>query len=348
VSELVAQGLRKSYGETEVLRGLDLRVPDGRLAAVLGPSGCGKTTLLRIIAGFEPAEGGVIRIGDVRVSAGRSVPPEKRRVGYVAQEGALFPHLTVAANVGFGLSRVARRSGRVGEMLELIGLEGMGARMPHELSGGQQQRVALARALAPEPALVLLDEPFSSLDAGLRATLRAEVRAALAKSGTTALLVTHDQEEALSTADLVAVMRGGRLAQMAAPAAIYRTPADAETAAFLGDAVLLPGDIKGEFAACALGKVPVRGCPFLADGRCTLMIRPEQIVMDERGMPARVLEVTYYGHDADVRLALTEGPEVCARTLGLTVPLVGKETGVRVEGEVVAYPVEVVKGAGKE
>ena len=207
VSELVVRGLEKSFGSVRVLEELDLVVPAGRLAAVLGPSGCGKTTLLRIVAGFETADRGTVVLAGVQVAGpGVHLPPERRRVGVVPQEGALFPHLTVAGNVGFGLSRAQRRAGRIDELLGLVGLGGFGHRMPYEFSGGQQQRIALARALAPEPALVLLDEPFSALDTGLRAAVREDVRSALRAAGATAVLVTHDQEEALSMADLVAVM----------------------------------------------------------------------------------------------------------------------------------------------
>ncbi|MET0711925.1 MAG: ABC transporter ATP-binding protein, partial [Jiangellaceae bacterium] len=201
MSELVVRGLEKSFGSVRVLDELDLVVPAGRLAAVLGPSGCGKTTLLRVIAGFESADRGTVVLHGAQVAGpGVHVPPERRRVGVVPQEGALFPHLTVAGNVGFGLTRAERRAGRIGELLDLVGLGGFGHRMPYELSGGQQQRIALARALAPEPALVLLDEPFNALDTGLRAAIREDVRSALRAAGATAVLVTHDQEEALSMA----------------------------------------------------------------------------------------------------------------------------------------------------
>ena len=206
-------GLESSYGTTRVLRGLDLVVTRGDIACVLGPSGCGKTTLLRVLAGFLPAEAGTVSIGGRVVDDGRHcVAPEDRRVGYVPQEGALFPHLTVAGNVGFALARRSRRQralrrGRVEELLELVGLAGFGHRRPDELSGGQQQRVALARALICEPDLVLLDEPFAALDASLRHRLRLDVRAALAAAGVTAILVTHDQTEALSLGDQVVTAR---------------------------------------------------------------------------------------------------------------------------------------------
>ncbi|MFN2497394.1 MAG: ABC transporter ATP-binding protein, partial [Pseudonocardiaceae bacterium] len=254
MSELAVRGVVKSFGATTVLRGVDLSVPKGALAAVLGPSGCGKTTLLRVVAGFDRADAGEVVIGGRLVSGpGVAVPPERRRVGMVPQEGALFPHLSVAGNVGFGLPR-RQRTSRVAEMLDLVGLGGYGARMPHELSGGQQQRVALARALAPGPALVLLDEPFSALDTGLRAALREDVRRALHATGATAVLVTHDQQEALSTADLVAVLQAGTIVQAGPPAELYQAPRDLDVATFLGEAVLLDAVLRGaDVADCALG-----------------------------------------------------------------------------------------------
>jgi iron(III) transport system ATP-binding protein len=211
-------GVHAGHPGVAVLRGVDLHVPGGALAAVLGGSGCGKTTLLRVVAGFHPLDAGTVRLGGRLVAGdGVDMAPERRRVGLVPQEGALFGHLTVAGNVGFGLDRAARRGGRVQEMLELVGLPGYERRMPAELSGGQQQRVALARALAPSPDVVLLDEPFTALDAGLRSEVRDEVRAALRRAGTTAVLVTHDQQEALGCADVVAVLRDGRVVQAAGP-----------------------------------------------------------------------------------------------------------------------------------
>ena len=241
---LEVTGLRVSYAGHEVLHGVDLRVGAG-VTAVLGPSGCGKTTLLRVVAGFvAPAAGRVVVGGRQVAGGGRPVPPRERGIGYVPQEGALFPHLSVAANIAFGLPRAERRGPRVAELLDLVELpRTLADRHPHQLSGGQQQRVALARALAPHPALVLLDEPFSSLDAGLRdSTGRAVVRALLA-SGAAALLVTHDQREALSLADEVAVMSQGAFLQVASPDLLCREPAGPEVAAFLGRAGLVDGEV---------------------------------------------------------------------------------------------------------
>ena len=262
MTELSIAGLTKTLGSRVVLRDLDLTVELGALVAILGASGSGKTTLLRCICGFERADEGSIRIGDAIVASAKAhCPPERRRVGYVAQEGALFPHLSVADNIAFGLPRRLRREQRrVDELLELVGLpRAYAARAPQQLSGGEQQRVALARALAPDPALVLLDEPFSSLDAALRAGTREAVTAALARAGATALLVTHDQAEALSTGSQVAVLRDGRLIQVATPEILYRRPVDAELARFVGEAVLLPGVASGGRVACALGELTLGG-----------------------------------------------------------------------------------------
>jgi iron(III) transport system ATP-binding protein len=317
-SELVRiSGLYKSYGATPVLRGVDLAIRTGALTAVLGPSGSGKTTMLRLLAGFERADRGLIELGDRTVDDARSsVPPEKRKIGYVPQDGALFPHLTVRDNVGFGLPRAQRRSGRIEELLELTDLSGMAKRYPHQLSGGQQQRVALARALAPRPDLVLLDEPFSALDAALRATVRAEVLAILRATACTAILVTHDQDEALSMADRIAVLREGRVIQHGTARELYDTPADPQLACFLGEANLLDATLTPRGADLGpLGLLPVlpecgSGCGEASDkAGATALIRPEQFAVDvyddkaaadcaRAGIPGLVERCDYYGHDA--------------------------------------------------
>ncbi len=345
MTNVTIDGLTKSFGAVHVLKGVDLHIPAGVLTAVLGPSGCGKTTLLRLIAGFDRPDGGVIAFDSRPVSGnGETVPPERRGIGYVAQEGALFPHLTVAGNIAFGLPRHARRdTGRVAELLALVGLDALFARRyPHELSGGQQQRVALARALAPEPRVVLLDEPFSALDAGLRDETRRAVGGALAATGATAVLVTHDQAEALSLAAQVAVMRDGRLVQTGTPAAVYRAPADLGVAAFLGDAVTLPATVAGGVAVCDLGTLPL-AVPA-PDGPATVLIRPEQIALRPpdaatAGSEGRVRDVTYYGKDATVRLTLSGSlVTITARVPGYAAPQIGEAVRVVVHGSVVAYP----------
>jgi iron(III) transport system ATP-binding protein len=298
---------------------------------------------LRLLAGFERPDGGSVRLGDRElVGPGVHVAAERRRIGLVPQEGALFPHLTVAANIGFGLPR-RRRGPRVAELLDLLDLGGLGRRYPHQLSGGQQQRVALARALAPTPEMILLDEPFDALDAGLRSQVRGEVRAALRQTGTTGLIVTHDQEEALSLADLVAVMRGGEIAQLATPRALYREPVDAEIARFVGDAVLLDAQPSpdGATARTALGRVRLDG-PTPASGPLVLMLRPEQIVLGSPlAAPAEiprgeVRSVTFHGHDALAEVAIIgASTHVLARTGGHLAPAVGDLVALHVEGAAV-------------
>jgi len=343
MADLRISGIVKSYGATPVLHGIDLHVPAGSFTAILGPSGCGKTTLLRLIGGFDRPDAGCIRLGDeVLYEHGRSVSPERRRIGYVAQEGALFPHLTVAQNVEFGLrgDRKQKQS-RVAELLNLVGLTdpALAQRSPHQLSGGQQQRVALARALAPSPRMILLDEPFASLDASLRESTRQAVAASLAAAGATTILVTHDQAEALSLADQVAVMRQGRLVQVAAPSDLYRHPVDVETAASVGEAVILPATVRDGVADCALGSL-ILWSP-MRPGPAEVMIRPEQIsirALDEQGAtPARVIDVSYFGHDALVRLELPDGVCVTARPAGHAAPRAGDEVRLVVRGPVHAF-----------
>lgn len=349
---LEIDGVCRTFGEAEVLRGVDLCVRPGELVAILGASGGGKTTLLRLVCGFERADAGRILIGGVPVddASGRRrihVRPEKRGVGYVAQDGALFPHLSVSANILFGLDR-ARRSGGAAErlaarMLELVGLPASYAdRSPQTLSGGEQQRVALARALAPEPRLVLLDEPFSALDAGLRAGTRRAVADALHQAGAAALLVTHDQSEALSMGDRVGVLRDGRLVQVAAPASLYRRPVDAALASFVGEAVLMEGWAQCRTVCCPLGVVMLAPDCEARTGAVRLMLRPEQIALDPNApCRATVETVSYYGHDAGVVLRLVEGQRVSARIDGgagfALQP--GSVVGVVVVGDAVAFPV---------
>ncbi|MEW2380666.1 ABC transporter ATP-binding protein [Micromonospora sp. NPDC047707] len=340
MSEVVLAGVVKRYGAVTALAGVDLTVPSGLLTAVLGPSGCGKTTLLRCLAGFERLDGGEIRIDGTPVAgAGRHVPAHRRRIAVVPQEGALFPHLSVADNVAYGLDRAARRGDRVEEVLALVGLAGYGDRMPHQLSGGQQQRVAVARALAPRPSVVLLDEPFSALDAGLRAGLRHDVREALRADGATGVLVTHDQGEALSVADRVVVLRTGRVVQAGTPTTVYREPADEWVAGFVGDAVLLPAVVEDGSARTPLGVVPVAGAA--PAGPVTVLVRPEQVRVTSRPGPvtATVLRHDFHGHDALVGLRLADGTRVTARILdgGPAVPI-GAEVGVTVEGTARAFP----------
>jgi iron(III) transport system ATP-binding protein len=343
MAHLQVRDLCKRFGDTQVLSGASFQVQPGELVAVLGASGSGKTTLLRLICGFERADAGSIEIdGRVVADARTHIPPEQRLVGYVAQEGALFPHLSVADNIVFGLPRWQRRKRyRVVELLELVGLPASFAdRQPQALSGGEQQRVALARALAPSPKLILLDEPFSALDAALRLETRAAVAAALATAGATAMLVTHDQAEALSMGHEVAVLQHGRLVQVADPVTLYRRPATAELASFVGEAVLLPGVAADGCVICALGRF--RLAAEMPAGPVEVLVRPEQILLSSRaaGVPARVTGVTFYGHDASIRLDVRDRDEhriVIARVAGYAAPQSGTEVSLAVAGEVTAF-----------
>jgi iron(III) transport system ATP-binding protein len=345
--DLVVTDLHKAFGTQPVLTGVDLVVPAGSFTAVLGPSGSGKTTLLRILAGFERPDRGRVAIGDAVLDDEHGhVLPERRRIGYVSQEGSLFPHLSVLANVGFGLPRRQRRDARIRDLLDMAGMADLAGRYPHQLSGGQQQRVALARALAVEPRVVLLDEPFASLDANLRSSVRADVHAILRAAGATAILVTHDQDEALSVADLVAVIRKGRVAQLAAPADLYDQPADAELGRFVGEANLIEGRSHDGLVVTPFGALAVRGALDAPSGHpVTVLIRPEQVVIDGGtegpGVAARVESIGFHGHDAVISLAPLETsglPPMVARVLGESRLHPGTEVRLAVRGPVGAWP----------
>jgi iron(III) transport system ATP-binding protein len=346
MAELVVAGLGKSYGGRKVLDDVSLDVRSGALVAILGASGSGKTTLLRVICGFERADTGSIVIDGLTMSGpGVHVPPDRRKIGYVAQDGALFPHLTVADNILFGLPRSERKPRtRLAELLDMVGLPiGFAERSPQQLSGGEQQRVALARALAPKPRLVLLDEPFSALDAALRADTRQVVAAALSAAGATALLVTHDQPEALSMGDPVAVLRHGHLVQVANPRALYHVPNDADLAGFVGEAVIMRGIAREGRVVCALGNLPLG--PNMPVGEVDVLIRPEQIRLVPfrygAGVWAKVEDVKFFGPDAAVRLtALQEGATLSftARVVGHRAPQPQDEVSAVVEGDVVTFP----------
>jgi iron(III) transport system ATP-binding protein len=294
------------------------------VVTLLGPSGCGKTTALRVIAGFEHAGGSVDIHGRRVLDEDAFVPPEKRRVGMVFQDYALFPHMTVASNVAYGLGK-DDREGRVGEVLELVGLTGLEHRMPNELSGGQQQRVALARALAPKPEVILLDEPFSNLDASLRDRVRRELRVILTEARTTAVFVTHDQEEALATSDIVAVMREGRVLQADTPAHLYANPANPWVAEFLGDADVLASEAAG-------GRVVTMVGSFETDlqGPVSVILRPENVQISVGETPNAVVAGSeFFGHDQLVTVALDGGTRVRARIGPRPIYQVGQACRVR-------------------
>jgi iron(III) transport system ATP-binding protein len=296
---LVLEGVTKRYGSTLAADSLDLSAAPGELVTLVGPSGCGKSTTLRLVAGLERPDEGTIKIaGEVVADGRRFQQPEHRRVGLVFQDHALFPHLSVARNVAFGLNGVPRnqRRARVAEVLDLVRLGHLAGRYPHELSGGEQQRVALARALAPRPAVVLLDEPFSSLDESLRAQVRADTVAALRETGTTGMLVTHDQTEALSVGDRVVVMRGGRIEQVDTPERVFEQPASRFVASFMGDADFLPAHVRDALLTCEIGVVSTVPGWGSCDLDVDVVLRPHEVALSlDPASPAHVVAVEYHG-----------------------------------------------------
>lgn len=293
---LEIRGLRKAFGDVVAVDGVDLTLGSDELLALVGPSGCGKSTLLRTIAGLIPADAGTIRLGGALVEDGTvRLPPERRPAGLVFQEHALFPHLSVRDNVGFGVRDLSKLevADRVDAMLDLVSLRGYGDRFPHELSGGERQRVALARALAPEPALMLFDEPFASLDHNLRVQLRHDVAEALKATETPAVFVTHDQHEALAIGDRIAVMRHGQMVQLGSPAEVFHGPVDRFVAAFMGEASFLPvTDVDG-VTSTVLGPVELAG---RGTDTVSAMVRPDDVVFTTDGpQDAEILRAEYHG-----------------------------------------------------
>jgi iron(III) transport system ATP-binding protein len=342
---IALDGVVKRFGRTVVaVDDVSLRVDPGEIVTVVGPSGCGKTTMLRLIAGFERADAGRITISGRVVDDGRRVvPPERRHVGFVFQDYALFPHLTVGANVAFGLRGLsaAERARRVDAVLRLCALEGLEGRYPHELSGGQQQRTALARALAPGNQVVLLDEPLSNLDAALRRSVRGQLRDMLKQAGVTALIVTHEQEEALEIADRVLVLQSGRLEQIGTPQEVYATPASPFVARFIGDSNVVPGVVQDSGALTELGVVCCPPC-FKAGCAVDVLLRPSQLCLEPDECAAAVLvSRAYAGTHTTAVIRLPSGREVrCASDTFASLP-----PGTRVHVRVQGCPTLVVEGA---
>lgn len=348
MSALVLNAIFKKFGAVSAVDNISLCVPTGNRLAIVGPSGSGKSTLLRLIAGFEFPDAGRIELnGLALVDDAVEVPAHKRQIGYVPQDGALFPHLSVASNIGFGLDAdTASKRHRVQELMEMVALDArMYGRMPHELSGGQQQRVALARALAQQPKLMLLDEPFSALDTGLRASMRKTVTRLLSDADITTILVTHDQAEALSFADQLAIMRQGKLVQHGVPEHLYQHPVDEETALFLGDAVVVSARISQGWATSVLGRIAVRHHPLTEDAR--IMLRPEQLTVFTEPQPGgdlpsgRVLEADYSGGSTLLTIELSAPVSgqtsplpttVSIRSSQRVMPQVGSRVSIGVQG----------------
>jgi iron(III) transport system ATP-binding protein len=323
---LELSAVTRRYGTVAAVDAAGFALHRGRIACLLGPSGCGKSTLLRMIAGLEPVDEGTIRIAGQVVSApGNQAEPEQRGVGLVFQDNALFPHLDVRGNVGFGLGGMprAQRHAQVTRLLDQFHIAHLAKSWPHMLSGGEQQRVAIARALAREPALLLLDEPFSGLDGSLRASVRDALLADLRRAGATVLVVTHDPDEAMAIADDLVLMAGGRVLQTGSPDECYRRPVSATAAYLLGEMVLLPGQVAAGQARTALGTHPAPGLP---DGPALIGLRPEALSLAPDGVPATVREVRFAGHGHRLRLDLG-GTEVTLRLTG-TPPAVGETAGV--------------------
>ncbi|MFT4181481.1 MAG: ABC transporter ATP-binding protein [Rhizobium sp.] len=341
---LAIKTISKHYGPVHALDNIGLSVAAGSRTAIVGPSGSGKTTLLRIIAGFEiPDAGQVVLEGETLADGAAAVPAHRRGIGIVSQDGALFPHLSVAENIGFGMERGAHdREQRIKGLIDMVELDrGMLDRRPHQLSGGQQQRVALARALGRKPRLMLLDEPFSALDTGLRENMRKAVARVLQIAGITTILVTHDQAEALSFADQVAVLRDGKLVQAGTPQTLYLNPRDRETAAFLGDAILLPAELGDGSSTCALGRIPVDSNG--RSGRAEIMLRPEQLRLstidgDGAGLACvgKVTDIEFGGAVCTVTVVLSSanGSETLnIKSSGVGLPEIGSMVSVTVLGK---------------
>jgi len=348
MTQLEVKQTHVAYGRVEVVQGVSFSLEPGDIGCLLGPSGCGKTTLLRAIAGFEPLQAGDITLHGQRVSGpGFQVPPEARRVGMVFQDFALFPHLTIGDNIAFGLRDlpVRERSQRVHELLKLVDMDGLCDVYPHQISGGQQQRVALIRAIAPRPDLLLLDEPFSSLDVELREQLAREVREVLKQGGITAILVTHDQMEAFAMADVIGVMNQGRLVQWDTAYQLYHEPKERFVADFIGQGVFLPGTVVGD----NLSETPFGVINGIARGDCCnegqsvqILLRPDDVVHDDDSeMQAEVVEKAFRGAEYLYTLRLPTGEEILCMVQSHHNHAIGEQIGIRLDVQhLVMFPTQ--------
>jgi len=336
---IACYSLSKAFDGIQAVKNVDLEIAPGTFVALLGPSGCGKTTVLRLLAGLETPDTGVIRIGEMEIAGkGYALPPEKRRLGMVFQEYALFPHMSVRDNIAFGIRNRPDRDQRIDEVLTLVDLQAIQDRGPHSLSGGQQQRVALARALAPKPAVMLLDEPFSNLDAALRQRVRREIRQILLKAGVTTLFVTHDQEEALSLSDHVAVMIDGKIMQYGPPEELYRFPANHAVASFLGETNFLHGQACGTYAMTPLGRIQLHTA---MQGQVTIMIRPENLILEPDPDGQTVISNhEYVGHSWIIMVRDQQNHTLRCRLNGsLPPPPIGSKVSMCVHDAAMAYPI---------
>jgi len=344
---LELDGVEVGYAAQPVASGIDFAVEQGEIACLLGPSGSGKTTVLRAIAGFEHIRAGrILGDGQVLSMAGRQIPPEHRGIGLVFQDFALLPHLNCRDNVAFGLFRLpaAERQRRVAHLLEVVGLSGHAGRYPHELSGGMQQRCALARALAPQPRLLLLDEPFSSLDPDLREKLALEVRRILKEQGSTALLVTHSQTEAFAMADRVGVLSGGRLRQWASAYELYHRPHCREVANFVGERTWLRGHVQPDGrVSTVLALLQPRNAGLPPGSEVDVLLRPDDVIHDDASPRlAKVVDRTFRGSDFLYTLALDDGTRLLSLVPSHHDHAIGQRIGIRLDLEhVVMFAAEV-------
>ncbi|MEX1077843.1 MAG: ABC transporter ATP-binding protein [Homoserinimonas sp.] len=336
---LVARGLVRRFGDRLAVDDVDVTVHPGTLTAILGPSGCGKTTVLRIVAGLDQPEEGTVSLSGTMVQApGLHIPPERRGVGLVFQDNVLFPHLTIAQNIGYGIHR-DRRKTVTSDLLDLVGLADVSGQMPHEVSGGQQQRTALARTLATNPRIILLDEPFSQLDAHLRERVRGDMVDAIKRTDTTALLVTHDQHEAFDLADEVIVMSEGRIHQVGTPQQIYQQPADRFVAEFVGDATLVPARrVADQIVETCVGQLSVAGA--IRESSSFAVLRPESVVVDSPehvghdSYRARIVRIQFQGMNQLIDLELENGMILSAHVSGLAPVAISDPVSFRIHGPV--------------